>query len=989
MVTVLFCDVAGYTARGEGLDPEPLRRLQTRYFDDARTTLERHGAVVEKFIGDAVMAVFGIPVLHEDDALRAVRAALELRDAVSALGLQPRVGINTGEVVAGDPGSGQGFVTGDAVNTAKRLEEAAGAGEIIVGDRTWRLVRDTVATEPLEPLSLRGKEQETAAYRVLGLEPGRPDRQRSPLVGREYELGLLQEALAWVVEKRAGHLFTLQGSAGVGKSRLTGEFLNGLGDGARSIRGRCLPYGEGITFWPLAEIVRDAAGLNADEPSESARAKIELLLAGEEHAALIAERISQLIGLSNSLAGGEESFWAVRRFLEALARSGPLVVALDDIQWAEPTFLDLVEHVVDESRDAPILLLCLARPELLELRPAWGTGRMSTTVLLEPLGERESLRLIENALGSALDEDGSRKVLAAAEGNPLFLEEMAAVLLEEGVLAETPPTIQALLAARIDRLDAKERAVLEAASVEGRIFHRGAVTELLGERLRGEVGAQLARLVHKELVWPARSSFADEDAFRFRHLLIRDAAYQSLPKEARAELHERFARWLEERAGQDEVLGYHLERAYRCRVELGPADDRAVSLAARAGEFLGRAGRRAFARDDMPAALTLLDRAVSLVNDQDPARLELVRELSNALWAMGEVARAESLLHGLIEAAGAAGDRRIEWYALLEQAGRRYVSEAAMSADELLDVAESAIQVFEELEDELGLARAWRRMSLVATARCHFGQGEDAALRALDHARAASDAQEEARSIDRLCTCLLYGPTPADEAVSRCLEMLRRVSGNLLMQANIASSLSGLLAMRGRFDDARTAFRRAEEIYESLGLRLPLAGLWGIGGEMELLAGEPVAAEQSLRRAYGTVDPVGATAALFAAQIGRALLAQQRNEEAAELAGTSRDSCGDDIWGRIVCLGLESRVEAWRGESAAALALAEEAVALAEDTDALNLHGDALVDLGHALRSSGRPADAVGAFERARQLYERKGNVAAVGRVAVLLEERV
>jgi tetratricopeptide (TPR) repeat protein len=345
------------------------------------------------------------------------------------------------------------------------------------------------------------------------------------------------------------------------------------------------------------------------------------------------------------------------------------------------------------------------------------------------------------------------------------------------------------------------------------------------------------------------------------------------------------------------------------------------------------------------------------------------------------------LLNGLIEAASAAGDRRVEWYALLEQAGRRRFTDPTMSVGELFRVAEDAIPIFEELGDELGLARAWRRMSHVATSRCHFGQGEDAARRALEHARAASDAQEEARSIDLLCTCLLYGPAPAGESVGRCVKMLGRVSGNLLMQANIASSLSGLLAMRGKFDDARTAYRRAEKIYEDLGLRLPLAGLRQIVGEVELLADEPQAAERELRRAYQALSPGGAAAALFAAQLGRTLIAQERNDEAAELAAGSRESCGDDIWARIVCLGLASRIEVLRGSSAAGVALAHEAVSLAGGTDALNVQGDALVDLAYAQQSAGQGTEAIEALERARRSYELKGNVVSARRAEALLTE--
>lgn len=989
-VTVLFCDVAGYTGRGERLDPEALRALQSRYFEVARTTLERHGATVEKFIGDAVMAVFGIPVLHEDDALRAVRAALELQRAVSTLGLQVRIGINTGEVFAGDPGAGHGFVTGDPVNTAKRLEEKAGASEIVAGERTWRLIRDAVSAEPLEPLSLRGKGGTTAAYRLLGLQPSvQAGRHRSPLVGREDERRLLEDALAWVVDHRACRLFTLQGAAGVGKSRLVEEFVGGLAGRANVIRGRCLPYGEGITFWPLAEVVRDATGLSVDEPADAARAKLEALLAHEEQAGLIAERIGQLIGLSNSLAGGEESFWAVRRFLETLARSQPLVVLLDDIHWAEPTFLDLVEHVAEWSRDAPVLLLCLARLELSELRPSWGTGKLSATVLLEPLGEAESLSLVDSAVG-AVDEETRRKIVAAAEGNPLFLEEMSAMLVEEGTLRETPPTIQAVISARIERLDTKERAVLEAASVEGRVFHRGAVVELVGETLRGEVGAQLAKLVRKELVWPTRSGFAREDAFRFRHLLIRDAAYESLPKEARSDLHERFAEWLQERAGarageQDELLGYHLQLAYRYRVELGPRDERAAVLAARAGELLGRAGRRAFGRDDMHAARVLLERAVGLLPEDDPGWLELARELSAALWAVGDADRAMSLLDRVVEGATGAGERRIEWYARLDRASHERDLDAREAADQLLRVSNEAIPVFQELGDDLGLARAWRRLAHVEHHRCHFAQSQAAAERALDHARQAGHRQEEARCADALCTSLLYGPAAAGTAIERCRSMLAVAGDNRLFEANVLCALAGLEGMQARFGEALELCSQARRSFEDLGLRLPMVGVDQIAGEIELLAGRADAAVTHFRPGYDFLAQAGAWGYIstFAALLARALLLQGEQREAAELAALARENAADsDIGSRVLACAITALVD----ESVDA---ADEAVSLAATTDALNLHGDALMTRAQVLRSAGRFEDASRSLEHAHRLYEQKGNLVSSGVAALLLAEAV
>lgn len=446
-MTIVFSDVAGSTSLGEERDPESVRRVMGNYFEQARAVLERHGGTVEKFIGDAVMAVFGIPTLHEDDALRAVRAAAELRERLADLNeelerdwgirLETRTGVNTGEVVTG---SAETLVTGDAVNVAARLEQIAAPGEVLLGETTYPLVRDAVSVEPVEPVELKGKREPVRAYRLLEVRPGTAGRERrmdSPMVGRKRQLALLMRAFDNVASDRACHLFTILGSAGVGKSRLVEEFLRSLPAETVVLRCRCLPYGEGITFWPITEAVREAAGIaEGDDPAEGRR-KIAALLAEEENAELIAERVATLTGLVEATAGDEgEAFWAVRKLFERLARNRPLVAVFDDMHWAEPTFLDLVEHIADWSREAPILLVCLARAELLDARPTWGGGKLSATSLsLEALSDDESEQLIANLLGQAELVDNVRaRITEAAEGNPLFVEEMLGILIDDGLL---------------------------------------------------------------------------------------------------------------------------------------------------------------------------------------------------------------------------------------------------------------------------------------------------------------------------------------------------------------------------------------------------------------------------------------------------------------------------------------------------------------------------------------------------------------------------
>ena len=674
-VTVVFSDVTDWTGMGERHDPEQLRGVMDRYFAGVRSILERHGGTVEKFIGDAVMAVFGTPVVHEDDALRALRAVVELRDALAELNeelerdfgmrIAVRTGVTSGEVIAGDARGAESFVTGEAVNVAQRLQQAAASGEILIGEVTYRLARDAVVVEALEPLAVKGKHEPVSAYRLLEVHPDAPGhapRFESPIVGRSRERMLLADAFGRAVRESSCHLFTVLGPAGVGKSRLVAEVLAEIGDRATILQGSCLAYGEGITFWPVREIVLQATGLTGDD-AEGVRSFIAARLEGDDDAAVVAELVSGLIGLGREVGATEESFWAVRHLLEVLARRRPVVVVLDDVNWGEPTFLDLVEHVADWARDAPILLVCLARPELLDLRPTWGGGKLNaTSILLEPLTEAESERLIDNLLGRTALAEARARIQAAAEGNPLFVEEMLRMLVDDGLLrqddgrwvstgdlgsVEVPTTIRILLAARLDRLGDDERRVIERGSVEGKVFHRGAVEALSPDLERERVDACLLALMRKELVRPERSTVAGEDGFRFRHILIRDAAYDAVSKGLRADHHERFAEWVADRPGEhDEFIGYHLEQAVRYRRDLGPTGEHELLLARRAADHLASAGRKALARGDGPAAANLLDRAVSLLDSEPAQRDGLLVDLGVALIMAGELARAEDRARG-------------------------------------------------------------------------------------------------------------------------------------------------------------------------------------------------------------------------------------------------------------------------------------------------------------------------------------------------------
>jgi class 3 adenylate cyclase/tetratricopeptide (TPR) repeat protein len=982
-VTVLFADVADSTPLGERLDPEALRQVMSRYFETARTALERHGGTVEKFIGDAVMAVFGVPELHEDDAVRAVKAAAELRAGVDRLSeklerergvqIRIRIGVNTGEVVAGDGRAGHGLVTGDAVNVAKRLEEAARAGEVLVGASTEWLARAAASFEPVAPLDLKGKSAPVEAWRIVDVTAvgGAFERRLdTPLVGRRAELARLRSAFEHAVAERVCHRFTLLGSAGIGKSRLACELFAEVAPTATVVSGRCLPYGDGITFWPLHEVIREVGG---DEG-------VVRLLGGGAEADLVCQRLT-------GGGSGQETFWAVRRLCEALARARPLVLCLEDVHWAEPTFLDLVEYLTGWIRDAPILLLCLARPEFVDQRPAWVADGAFLT--LSPLRPHETEELLD-LLGA--DTAARARIAEAAEGNPLYVEQMAAMVAEGGYANGAftmPPTIHALLAARLDRLPPSERAALERAAVAGKEFARTAIVELTPAEERDDLGADLMSLVRKDFVRPHRIASLADDAFRFAHVLVRDAAYAAIPKETRAQLHARFADWLEESARApdtefEEIIGYHLEQAYRYREQLGPLDDGARVLASRAGDLLGRAGRRAFARDDIPAAVNLLDRAVSLATAQEPAHVELRRELALALWSLGEIARAEALLDGVIEAAGAIGDERVEWYALLDRAGRKPLTDPDATDQEAFEVARRALEVFERLGDDRGTAQAWREISQYHQSQGRFGVAGEAAARALQRARRVGDGRLEPRCADSWCTCLLYGPAPTVRGIAVCEELLRGTTGKPLLEANVRASLAGLEGMRGAFDTAREHAARAEEIYGELGLRLAEAGLRQIAAGVELLAGKPLRAEHALHPAFEFLEGVGAhgyTGVLLA----EALYAQGRRAETVRLLDAVEPAVQmREVAPQSLFRSLRARLAA-RGGDEDAIHLASSAVELAHTTDALNLQGDALAALAEVFAILGRPADGARALAEAIAVYEQKGNAVAVERARTLL----
>jgi class 3 adenylate cyclase/tetratricopeptide (TPR) repeat protein len=953
-VTVVFCDVTGSTELGESTDPEALRALLARYFERMKAIVESHGGTVEKFIGDAVMAVFGVPVAHEDDALRASRAAVEMRDAFPELGIGGRIGVNTGEVVTGTE---ERLATGDAVNVAARLEQAAQLGEVLIGGETLRLVRSAVAVGPERSLELKGKAESVPAYPLLAVT-GKLERGfATPMVGRARELQGLRDAFARAAADRSCQLFTVLGSAGVGKSRLAAEFLSGLD--AEVVRGRCLSYGDGITYWPVIEILKQLATLPEGDAARPLRA---------------------LLGETDEPASAEEIAWAFRKLLEQEAQVQPLVCVLDDLHWAEETLLDLVEHVADLSRDAPLLLLCMARPELLELRPSWGGGKWNAaTVLLEPLDARETEQLLSE-LGEVSD-DLHERIVQVAEGNPLFLEEMLALVRDSGgAEVEVPPTIQALLAARLDQLDPAERSVLEHGSVEGRTFHRGAVAAL-GDG-DGEVDRRLVALVRKELVRPDRAQLPGDDAYRFRHLLIRDAAYDALPKAVRADLHERFADWLEEHGAGlielDEVVGYHLEQAHRYRLELGRADS---GVAERAGERLAAAGRRAFERGDIPAAISLLRRAVNLLSRDRPLRSKLLVDLGYAEIDAGEIDQAKAAFDEALDAAGRAGDDSAAARARVGQL--KYASMRPASDEEILEEVRREIATLEAAGDDWGLAEAWEFAGELETFLGRTRAGVELWERATACARASGHHRVQLRVASTQLTQEAFGHLPADEGLLKCDRLLEEAEGTVL-EPYVLSARAVYRSLRGEFAGARQDIRRGRALFPEFGKNLMAAASAMIEAQVELAASDPVAAEAAARQGYEALAKVGEQG--FRSTVGcllaEALCQQGFDAEAERIAiEAAAMTSNDDFVTHASSLATRAIVLARRGDAKQAERLAHEAVGHTAATDSFAEHAQALVALADVLELAGLREEAAEALRQAQANYERKAAVASARRI--------
>ena len=979
--TVVFADVVESTSLGELLDAESMHRILARYFELAREVLERHGGATEKFIGDAVVGFFGLSELHEDDALRAVRAAVELRDAISAysdelvrsngIEFALRIGVNTGDVFVGAGSGRETFATGDSVNVAARLEQAAQPWEILLGDRTYRLVEPDLRADPLEPLTVKNRAAPVKAWRLLELAAEEPvvTLPTSALVGREPELELLRHAFSSAVDERGCRLCTIVGPAGIGKTRLARELASEVADSAKVAVGRCPSYGEGITYHPLIEILRQVADGDADR-------RIRELVGPGEESDLVARRIRNLVGLSDEAAPLEETFWAVRKLLEGAASERVLIVGFDDVHWAEPLLLDLIEYLVGFSTGAPLFVLCLARPELFETRPSWAANDPNRSVVaLEALADAEAKELVQSLVSNGLQSPEIARIVRTAEGNPLFLEQLVATDEERGETATLPATIQAVLAARIAGLDPAERTVLERASVEGRSFRWSSVAALLPETEHDALRQHLMALVRRQLIQPDPSASSVEDAFSFKHALIQDAAYNGLPKELRADLHERLAGWLGASPdSEDEVVGFHLEQSCRFRVELGLAGEHERTLAIEAANRLKAAGNKAFMLGDSAACGSLLGRAAALLPADDPARLALLPVLGEALFDAGQLADADRVLAEAIERS--AGDELLQARARVEQQFVRLQAEAGGSVAETETVVDSALRVFERHADDLGQSRAWCLRALFEWLQGQAARADDAWRRGAEHARRARDEREVFQILAWRASAAPVGPTPVAKAIERCEEIRAQVHSSPVAVAQMLHPLASLHAMRGEFDVARSLMREANAILDELG-RMYSVGTAHPEATVELLAGQPGRAAERLRRAYDRLDEMGEKALLAttASMLAEALYEQDRLEEAEEFCLASREAAAaEDLAAQVDWRCVQAKILARRGRMAEAQALIRDAVTLASGTDYLTLHGGALLALAEVLQLSGQQAEADAAVRAALELYEAKGD---------------
>jgi class 3 adenylate cyclase/tetratricopeptide (TPR) repeat protein len=957
LATVVFVDLVDSTSLVAGADPEVVRRRVTRFFDQVSKCVELHGGKVEKFAGDAVMAAFGIPQAHEDDAERAVRAALAMLDAVQELGLPARIGIESGEVVAEEGDST--FATGEAVNVAARLQQAAEPGQILLGPVAHGLTVGRIETEDLGPLRLRGLDRGVWAWRVLGApDQGiRNPNLSAPFVGRSFELALLQNT--WQRAQRDGraYLVTIYGDPGVGKSRLTAEFVEGL-EGATILKGRALPYGEGVTYWPFSEMVKAAAGISDDDPTAAAVEKLRKTCEDEAVADLLGLATGVLEALEGE-RGQTEIAWAAREFVEQLASAQPVVLLFEDIHWAEEPLLDLIEHLASWVREAPLLILCLARPELLDGHASWGGGNPRASSLeLTALDPDESVELVHALLDSSepLTPALRETLLEKTEGNPLFLEETVRTIEEcgaERALAGIPDTLHALIAARIDRLPIADKGLLQRAAVIGRVFWAGSIEALAADGT--DVEKLLDDLLLRDFVLrEPRSTITGERAFRFKHVLIREVAYSGLSKSARATYHRRFAGWLKERAGEEllEIRAYHLDQAATLLAELdgaAPGD-----LASEAAAALYSAGKRALAREANRAGRTLLLRAVEL-----GPTLERRYHAARAAWRITDYPAIETEMQLVRDLAHDAGDAFIEGRAVTALAEVAVYRDA--DPDRAAALARRALELLPAEEpdarfDALGI------LAQVALWTGDLTASERLDRQQLEIAQETGRADLEARAVHALAENYLerLQHDKALPMIERASE-LAETSGSIVQLAYAHRGEADVHLLRNELDEADEHFEQARRLFEEAGAEIHRARTMISVARVAARKGDLPRAERVLRKSIGILKPLGDRGTLCEAQrqLAQILVGQGKVEEAEIVALEARQTVGPNDHGSRsstrMALGL---VRAAQSRDEEAERLLRDAIEVLEGTELLSSSVEPLTALVDFLRERGRDSDA-------------------------------